>query len=109
VTHATAQHMMIRGLIERDHAAARVVLAALLGEPLPALDGESSMPREIARPLALALAAAALGAVAIGALAIGRLAVGRLTIKKAHLKALEVDELTVHRLRVLKDEDREAP
>jgi hypothetical protein len=41
ITHATAQYMMIRGLIERDHAATRyiltyegrVVLAALLSGP----------------------------------------------------------------------------
>jgi hypothetical protein len=40
ITHATAQHLMVRGLIERDRAATRYVLteqgraalAALLGE-----------------------------------------------------------------------------
>ena len=26
ITHATAQHMMVRGLIERDHAATRYAL-----------------------------------------------------------------------------------
>jgi hypothetical protein len=39
VTHATAQHMMVRGLIERDQAASRFVLTAQGRAVLSALLG----------------------------------------------------------------------
>jgi hypothetical protein len=37
VTHATAQHMMVRGLIQRDRTAARFVLTEQGGAVLSAL------------------------------------------------------------------------
>jgi hypothetical protein len=48
ITHATAQHMMVRGLIERDSAAMRYVLTdqgrAVLGTLLATSEGLAARP-----------------------------------------------------------------